>query len=229
VLEYSLCGSLAMVGEATGIPRKTLSDWFRSEWWDQLTAELRQEQGEPELAGEDGEVAKTKLGRPTSYKPEYAKQALSLCLLGATDQDLADFFDVTEQSVNNWKDKHPEFFESLRQGKIEADSNVAKSLYERATGYSHPEEKIMQHKGEVVRVPTTKHYPPDTQAMGLWLKNRRPNEWRETSHIRVENTEENKLIVILTPEMHEKLHKAAGESLDYQVIEGEYTPIEDGQ
>ena len=47
------------------------------------------------------------------------------------------------------------------------------------------------------------------------------NDWRETRHIRVENTQDERLIVILTPEMHEKMRKAAGESLDYQVIDGE--------
>ena len=99
VQEYLVCGSLAMVGEATGIPRKTLSDWFRSEWWDQLTAELRQEDGEPELAGEHSEVLETKLGRPTSYKSEYAEQTTRLCLLGATDQDLAAaFFKMSRSS-----------------------------------------------------------------------------------------------------------------------------------
>ena len=116
--------------------------------------------------------------------------------------------------------------ELIRQGKLEADSNVAQSLYHRATGYSHPDEKIMQHKGEVVRVPTTKHYPPDTQAMGLWLKNRRPKEWRETSHIKVENTQDSRLIVQLSPELTEKLALAAGESLDFQVIEGECEPVD---
>ena len=190
VQEYLVCGSLAMVGEVTGIPRKTLADWSRSEWWDQLTAELRQERGEPELAGEDGEVAKTKLGRPTSYKPEYAEQARKLCLLGGADQDMADFFHVTEQTVNNWKDKHPEFFESIRQGKIVADANVASSLYERSLGVTCSEEKEVvttETDGEsrTIKTATKKEYPPDTQAMRLWLLNRRPRQWRET--IRVES------------------------------------------
>ncbi len=228
VLEYSLCGSLAEVGESCGIPRKTLSDWYRSEWWNPLSAELRQEQGEPELAGEHGEVAETKLGRPTAYKPEYAKQALSLCLLGATDAEMADFFDVSEQTINAWKGKQPSFLESLRRGKIEADSKVAESLYARATGYECDEEKMTQEGGKLVKTTTTKRFPPDFQSMALWLKNRRPNEWTDTRHVKVE-TESQKLVVILTPEMHEKMHRAAGESLDYQVIDGECEQIEESQ
>lgn len=42
-------------------------------------------------------------GRPTKYKEEYTAQARKLCLLGHTDKDLADFFEVTFQTINNWK------------------------------------------------------------------------------------------------------------------------------
>jgi len=73
VQEYLASGSLAMVGEATGIPRKTLSDWHGSEWWNRLSAELRQEQGEPQSVGEAGEVIETKFGR-TACKPEFMSE-----------------------------------------------------------------------------------------------------------------------------------------------------------
>lgn len=48
-------------------------------------------------------------GRPTDYRPEYAEHARKLCLLGATDKDLADWFEVVESTVNLWKLAHPEF------------------------------------------------------------------------------------------------------------------------
>lgn len=143
---------------------------------------------------------------------------------------MADFFHVTEQTVNNWKDKHPEFFESLRQGKIEADANVASSLYERSLGVTCSEEKVVttdtDGESRTIKTATKKEYPPDTQAMRLWLLNRRPGQWSETSHIRVENTQDSRLIVQLSPELTEKLAKAAGESLDFQVIEGECEPVD---
>lgn len=118
-------------------------------------------------------------GRPTDYKPEYNEQAMKLCLLNAIDADLADFFEVTEQTINNWKKAHPEFFESIKKGKSIADANVAEKLYERATGYSHKEDKIFNNNGEPLVVPTTKHYPPDSTAAIFWLKNRAPEQWRE--------------------------------------------------
>lgn len=120
-------------------------------------------------------------GRPTEYKEDYAEKAYKLCLLGATDKQLADFFEVSEQTINTWKQAHPEFLESLRLGKDEADANVANSLYRRALGYSHDAVKIVANattKEEHI-VPYTEHYPPDTTACIFWLKNRQKNKWRD--------------------------------------------------
>lgn len=118
-------------------------------------------------------------GAPSLYKPEYAEQTRKLCLLGATDAELADFFNVAESTINNWKEAHPEFLESIRKGKEIADAEIADSLYNRAKGYSHPEDKIFQYEGAPIIVPTVKHYPPDTAAAIIWLKNRQPKKWRD--------------------------------------------------
>ena len=119
------------------------------------------------------------MARPSKYKQEYADQAYKLCLLGATDKELADFFGTTEQSINAWKDKYSEFFESIKRGKDDADAKIAQSLYHRAKGYKHEAVKILQHNGEVIQVPYTEHYPPDTTACIFWLKNRQPKLWRD--------------------------------------------------
>lgn len=114
-----------------------------------------------------------------------------MCLLGATDKEMADIWGVEEQTVNNWKIAHPEFFESIKAGKIEADSKVAASLYKRAIGYEYREttfEKIGEgpdtlevgesglesmeqdvYKKKVV----VKELAPDVAAINIWLKNRR--------------------------------------------------------
>jgi transcriptional regulator with XRE-family HTH domain len=122
-------------------------------------------------------------GRPTAYKEEYNEQARKLCLLGFTDKQLADFFDVTEQTINNWKKDYPEFFESLKKGKDIADANVAYSFYQRAIGYEHPEDKIFNNNGKEMIVKTIKHYPPDTAAALSWLKNRQAEKWRDKQEI----------------------------------------------
>lgn len=120
-----------------------------------------------------------KRGRPTLYKDEYVEQVYKLCILGATDKEIADFFKVEESTINNWKIKHPEFLESLRQGKLIADADMAVSLYKRGIGYSHPETHVSNYKGEITLTDIIKHYPPETGAAFLWLKNRQPDKWKD--------------------------------------------------
>lgn len=131
------------------------------------------------------------VGRPSSYKPEYAEQGYKLTLMGATDEKLASFFNVAESTINLWKLEYPEFSESITRGKEIADSEIAESLFHRAKGYSHPEDDIRtvaaggNMGSEIVITPTVKHYPPDTAAASLWLRNRQPKLWRdkvETAH-----------------------------------------------
>lgn len=120
-----------------------------------------------------------KIGRTSPYKEEYNEQVYKLCLLGATDAEIADFFCVTETTINNWKIVHPTFFESIKRGKVSADAKVAERLYQRALGYEHPEDKIFNDQGEPLIVPTIKHYPPDPVSAIFWLKNRQKEKWRD--------------------------------------------------
>src|SRR4051812_13676028 len=87
-------------------------------------------------------AVKKQSGRPTSYKPEYNLQTEKLCRLGWTNKDLADFFDVAIQTILNWKHDYPEFFRSLRKGKLDADTKVAGCLYKNATGFYYYEEEL---------------------------------------------------------------------------------------
>lgn len=125
-------------------------------------------------------VAKNKGGRPTRYKSEYAEQARKLCLLGAIDKEIADFFGVSVATLNTWKTAHPEFLESLKAGKQIADANVAQSLYNRALGYTTKETKIASFEGRITdTLDVDKHYPPDPTSAIFWLKNRQPALWRD--------------------------------------------------
>ena len=125
-----------------------------------------------------------KRGRPTKFDPQVCRQAERLCKLGATDAELADFFQVNEDTIYSWKKDHPEFSEALKKGKTLADATVADRLYMRATGYRHLAFKMFVHEGKVLTKRYVEHYPPDTGAAIFWLKNRRPDLWRD----RVEHT-----------------------------------------
>ena len=122
-------------------------------------------------------------GQPTLYKPEYAEQAYKLCLAGFTDAKLADFFDVVEATINNWKNAHSEFLESIKKGKAVADAEIASSLFHRAKGYEHPDVDIKMFEGQIIETPLIKHYAPDTTAAIFWLKNRQPDVWRDKTEV----------------------------------------------
>lgn len=125
-----------------------------------------------------------KRGQPTKFDPLKCEQAEKLCKLGATDAELADFFHVAESTVSLWKKEHADFSEALKRGKETADAEVASKLFNRACGYSHPDVHLSNYQGQVTVTPITKHYAPDTVACIFWLKNRRPDLWRD----RVEHT-----------------------------------------
>ena len=123
--------------------------------------------------------AKHAVGRPSAFSPKYSDQARKLCLLGFTDREIANFFGVVESTLNLWKLKHPEFSESIKEGKSAADCEVASKLYERALGCSHKAVKIFNTESGTVEHEYTEHYPPDTTAAIFWLKNRDPGRWRD--------------------------------------------------
>lgn len=127
-----------------------------------------------------------KSGAPTTYKKEYAKQVYKFCLLGSTDVQLADFFGVCEKTINNWKKEHPKFLQAIKDGKEKADSEIASALFYRAKGYKHKEDKIFNNNGEALIVPTVKHYPPDTAAAFIWLKNR--SGWKDKQEVEATTT-----------------------------------------
>ena len=134
----------------------------------------------------------TKQGRPSGYREEYAAQASKLCMLGATDDQIADFFEVSTRTIHRWKHEHPDFCHALKVGKEDADARVERSLYQKAVGYEQEEVKIFMPAGaeEPVYAPFTAKVAPDTTAAIFWLKNRRPKEWRDKQVIDQTTTHE---------------------------------------
>lgn len=130
--------------------------------------------------GEGENALPRSVGRPTKYQPEkHVREVRELCLLGLTDEEIARVFDVSVQTLNTWKHQHPDFLESMRDGKEKADARVAARLYERAMGYEHPDVHITAFRGEITETPVIRIYPPDTQAARFWLMNRQPSRFRE--------------------------------------------------
>lgn len=117
----------------------------------------------------------------TKFKPEYCDQAYKYCLLGARNEDLARFFAVSVKTIYRWQQDNAEFDDAVKQGKEHADAAVAESLFRRARGYSFTSQKVVLNKSTKLHetVAYEAHMPPDTVACIFWLKNRRPDLWRD--------------------------------------------------
>lgn len=121
---------------------------------------------------------------------------------GATDQFMIDSLGISQQTFYTWKGKHPEFAEALRKGKEVIDRKVENALLTRALGYKYDE--VTQEPQPVIDPQTghvmlddwgnpvkemqpvkkvTKEVLPDVTAQIFWLKNRKPEVWRDRKQI----------------------------------------------
>ena len=116
-------------------------------------------------------------GQPTSYKPDYCTQAHNYCLLGATNEDLAGFFDVTRRTIDNWIASHPDFAAAVSSGRVVADMRVARCLYERAVGWQQRSSARCSIRARRRPSRTSVNHPPDVRACIFWLRNRRRETW----------------------------------------------------
>ena len=151
-----------------------------------------------------GAQPKRPRGRPPKYRPEFAERVTDLCLLGATNQELARIFKVRDTTIPEWIHRYPEFSEAIKKGREIADANVAKALYRRAIGWIQPAVKIVADAktGAEHVVHYEEHFPPDTAAAFIWLKNRQPHRWRDKKEVHEtgDHTSQQPVVFELSPE-----------------------------
>ena len=146
---------------------------------------------------------------------------------GTTDADLAGVLGVSETTINDWRRKYPSFSEHLKMGRDEADARVIESLYNRALGYEYDEvvyEKVLFNtkgqknlsKTEIKKITsndiyktkiTKKHLAADPTSMIFWLKNRRPEEWRDKHELEHSGTIEERVRNMTEEERELRLKK----------------------
>ena len=125
---------------------------------------------------------KVPVSRPTLMSPLLIEQSYRLALLGLTNRQMAEFFDVNVSTIEMWFRENEEFATIVREGKMLADSKAAESAYKRAVGYDYTEKKTTMVKGKVYKVEISeKHMPPDVTAAFKWLALRRKSDWIEVS------------------------------------------------
>ncbi|GAB3317857.1 hypothetical protein GCM10027299_09280 [Larkinella ripae] len=123
-------------------------------------------------------------GRPSKYQQAYAHHAYHYCLMGATDNELAAFFEVDVSTLYEWRRRYAAFSDAVKRGKMWADAQIAHALFKKAMGFNHPQTKFIvvssgDHKQAVVTREIIKYYPPDVTALKFWLTNRQAHLWRD--------------------------------------------------
>lgn len=124
-----------------------------------------------------------RVGRPTKFEAWMPRVAVVIGRLGGTQPDLAEAFSIDLRTVERWMAEGATFCRAVKVARGSLDDDVERSLYERAMGFEHDEEKIFCSEGDIVRADTRKKYAPDTVAAIFWLKNRRPERWRDRKEI----------------------------------------------
>lgn len=109
---------------------------------------------------------------------------------GLTIEQIAANLGVANSTFFDYKNKHSELSEALKRGQEIVDVEVENALLKRAVGYTYDEvtkEAVTNPKtGETIMVETkrvTKEVQPDVTAQIFWLKNRRPDKWRDKKDI----------------------------------------------
>lgn len=122
-----------------------------------------------------------KRGRPSGFNASLKSRIVELVEQGKTLDQVGEIIGVSRQTIHNWCGQHKDLLYAVREARQVADELVEASLFSRAVGYSHPEQKVFCDKGEIITHDMIKHHPPDTQAAVFWLRNRQPERWKEKS------------------------------------------------
>lgn len=107
---------------------------------------------------------------------------------GLTDEQIALKMGINVATLYRYKQSYCEICDALKKGKEIVDIQVENALFKRAMGYEYEETKIIISEKDGRRVETVKkQMPPDTTAQIFWLKNRKPEKWRD--RVEVQNND----------------------------------------
>ena len=112
---------------------------------------------------------------------------------GLTDEQIAlNKIGVAYSTFRDWLAKYPALSAALKNGKAPVDTKVENALLNSATGYfvTVKKPKVLKTRRQLANkgmieeehieyVEEEVYIPPNTTAQIFWLKNRKPDKWRE--------------------------------------------------
>jgi hypothetical protein len=173
-----LKGKLNKEGRRKAIPKVTGEDKRAK-----LKAQAKKEAAESlaVLLSMEPETDTSEPRKGAKYQPQYVAMAEKAMKRGMTRLELADLFGVSPGTISKWSVQHEAFGKALKVGEDLATDRVEASLYQRAVGFEFEGEKLFYNKDlhRVHRATTREVVHPDVGAAQWWLKNKRPEEWRD--------------------------------------------------
>lgn len=146
--------------------------------------------------------APSKRGRKNKYDTHVfprLEEIAHWCRDGLTEEEICQRLGVSHSSFAEYKKKYPELLDTLKKNKEVADYKVEDSLYMNATGYEYEEETWERVRVDppywseeeqqyidyrlVLTKTVKKKKHPDTTAQIFWLKNRKPQQWRDKQEL----------------------------------------------
>ena len=147
---------------------------------------------------------KTKRGKYKDWlEPEKLTLLEGWARSGLSNQQIADNMGINEATLYTWIKKYDKINQSLKKGKEVSDYEVENAMFKSALGYEVEEVKTYIEKTEDGKEKkkierTTKHVAPNVTAQIFWLKNRKPDEWKDRTEQKINaNVTSNKLDDIL--------------------------------
>ncbi len=117
---------------------------------------------------------------------------------GLTDEQIAQNMGISRSTLNKWKSEHSDISDTLKKGKEIVDLQVENALLRKALGFKETVRKAIKckeveyDKGKRIREKEHIEYAdeevyvqPDTTAQIFWLKNRRPDKWKDKQDVQV--------------------------------------------
>lgn len=113
---------------------------------------------------------------------------------GLTDEQIAHNCGITVKTLYEWKNRYGEICEALKRGKEVVDLEVENALLKSALGFSYDEVMTEESPDGVKKRVTKKMVLPSVTAQIFWLKNRRPDTWRDKPPEAPDAAKENNLL-----------------------------------
>lgn len=140
-------------------------------------------------------------GRPPEYPRWLTPKGLGMIVKwgkeGLINEEIAARMGINVGTLYDWKKKFPKIDKALKEGKDRADMEVEQALYKASMGYWVTEEKTYAKTDETGKVSkyketTKKWIPANSTSQIFWLKNRKPEDWRDRKETKLEGSLETK-------------------------------------